>query len=164
MSVFANHVSCAHVVSRYCHLGAVLHVKVLTCSEIDKIMERATVWKIVISGSWRWHNTSPGSPRKRNKLKQPPIKLSRARKVRTPPEAFTSGVPRWIRNTIATDTWHISSARTASIMFRASFESHPKISKIGGVQLVLRSLDHWRSGHLVHWMSSRDKTRNRTWS
>lgn len=70
----------------------------LTCSEMTRMMDRVTVWKIELRGSCRRHTSSPGWPRNSSRQAQPPIRLRRATPPRAPPEALTSGDPRCCRS------------------------------------------------------------------
>lgn len=56
----------------------VLCLSFLTCREMKVIMERATDWKMEKKGSWIRHTKSPGVPRKSRRLRQAPIRLTRA--------------------------------------------------------------------------------------
>lgn len=125
-----------------------------TCNEMDVTMESATVWKSEVRGSWTRQTMSPGCPRRSNRLRQVPIRLTSIAKFRVPPAAITNGVLRCLRSMTPTQPWQISSSNPASVSTRASRVSQDKMSKVGSEQFVLRIKDHWPSGHLVHWISS----------
>jgi len=131
-----------------------LNMSLPTCSEMKVIMEMATVLKMEVRGSWRRHTMSLGCPRKSTRLRQAPIRLIRATKLRVPPEAATIKDPRCFRKTTPTDTWQMRSSTPASVNCRASGVFQDKNSKLGSMQEVLLFKDHWRSEHLVQWVSS----------